>query len=185
MKAFKWLVRVPALLLILGMSLPLVSAEEGSRGRRAPGDEDLRETIKVLMIVRMKQELRLSREQELELVPRVQKMFEVRQSFARQQRKALRRLRRHLMEEAVPAAKVRESVLRLDEIEKKQQSSELALRADIDRVLKPRQQARFRLFIPEFRRQMQRRIDQAWRLQEERVPAPPPAPVLSGDRIEF
>ena len=185
MNAFRWMVRLPVLLLILGMGLPTLQAQEGRRGRRVPGDEDLRETIKVLMIVRMKQELRLSREQELEVIPRVQELFEIRQEFAQQQRKAMRRLRRHLMEDAVPAAKVRESVLRLDRVEEKQQSSEQTLRAEIDRLLRPRQQARFRLFIPEFRRQMQKRIDQAWRLRENRRPALPQLPVLAGEHVEF
>jgi hypothetical protein len=71
-------------------------------------------------------------------------------------------------------------VVRLDQLEHQHRELETRLRGEIDRSLSARQQAELRLFVPRFRRQMQVRIDQARRLQEQKYRRPatitPPLP---------
>jgi len=150
--------------------------------------DDLGETIQVLMIVSMKRALELTREQEMEVIPKLQRMLEERERFARRQEDALRRMEVKLMEESVPEQEFRSVVLRLDQIERQHRDLEVRLRGEIDRSLSPRQQAELRLFVPQFRRQMQSRIDAARRLSPPSVPgavpavpAAPPFPDLPGE----
>jgi len=150
--------------------------------------DDLGETIQVLMIVSMKRALELTREQEMELIPKLQRMLQERERFARQQQDALRRMEVKLMEESVPEQEFRSVVLRLDQIERQHRDLEVRLRGEIDRSLGARQQAELRLFVPQFRRQMQNRIDAVRRLSPPSapgavpaVPAAPPFPDLPGE----
>jgi len=173
--------RRPALFLAPLLVLALVAppaAAQGPPPGPAPAPEvrdDLGETIQVLMIVSMKRALELTREQEMELIPKLQRMLQERERFARQQQDALRRMEVKLMEESVPEQEFRNVVLRLDQIEKQHRDLELRLRTEIDRSLSPRQQAGLRLFVPQFRRQMQIQIDAVRRLSRPGVPGAVPA----------
>jgi len=173
--------RRPALflapLLVLAMAAPAAAAP-GSPPGPAPSPEvrdDLGETIQVLMIVSMKRALELTREQEMEVIPKLQRMLEERERFARRQEDALRRMEVKLMEESVPEQEFRSVVLRLDQIERQHRDLEVRLRGEIDRSLSPRQQAELRLFVPQFRRQMQSQIDAVRRLSRPGVPGAVPA----------
>jgi Spy/CpxP family protein refolding chaperone len=169
-------------LLLLAMAAPAAAAQGPPPGP-APSPEvrdDLGETIQVLMIVSMKRALELTREQEMEVIPKLQRMLEERERFARRQEDALRRMEVKLLEESVSEQEFRSVVLRLDQIEKQHRDLEVRLRGEIDRSLSPRQQAEMRLFVPQFRRQMQSRIDAVRRLSlpsvSVAVPAGPAAP---------
>ena len=173
--------RRPALflapLLVLALVAPTAAAQGPPPGPPPAPEvrDDLGETIQVLMIVSMKRALELTREQEMELIPKLQRMLEERERFARQQQDALRRMEVKLMEESVPEQEFRNVVLRLDQIEKQHRDLELRLRSEIDRSLSARQQAELRLFVPQFRRQMQNQIDAVRRLSRPDVPGAVPA----------
>jgi hypothetical protein len=162
----------------LALTAPAAAAPR-PRGTPPPPREDVRETIQVLMIVSMKQALDLSQEQELVVVPRVQELFTERERFSRERREALGRLQRQVQLETIPDEALHELVLHLDELEIEHRNLEAKLRREIDRSLNPRQQAQLRIFVPNFRAEMRRRIDQARALRETpRRPPAPPRPLL-------
>jgi Spy/CpxP family protein refolding chaperone len=171
-------------LLALTLAAPLMAVPGGAPKPVPPPAEndDLGETIQVLMIVSMKRALELTREQEMEVIPKIQRILEERERFARQHQDALRRMEVKLMEESVPEQEFRNVVLRLDQIERQYRELELRLRGEIDRSLNPRQQAELRLFVPQFRRQMQSQIDEARRLNPgtSRGSVPPGPAVPAG-----
>jgi len=144
------------------------------------------ETIQVLMILSMKKALELTREQEMEVIPKIQRIFEEKERFTRQHRDALRRVEVKLTEESVPEQEFRDVVLRLDQLEKQHRELEARLRSEIDRSLSTRQQAGLRLFVPQFRRQMEIQIDEARRLNERRQRGSvPPMPAIPEDGDYF
>jgi len=172
------------LFLLLALAGPLMAASGQAPRPVSPPQEgdDVGETIQVLMIVSMKKALGLTREQELEVIPKVQRIFEERERFTRQHRDALRRMELKLMEESVPEQEFREVVLRLDQLEKQHRELEVRVRSEIDRSLNTRQQAELRLFVPQFRRQMQDQIDEARRLNQRKLRGSvPPVPAVPND----
>jgi Spy/CpxP family protein refolding chaperone len=164
---------------ILAMALATLSSAAPSPAPRplppaAEGD-DVRDALRVLMIVSMKRALDLTPQQEMEVVPKVQRIFTERERFTRERQDAMRRVQLRLQAASVPDQEYRDAVLRLDQLEDQHRELELRLRGQIDRSLSARQQAELRLFVPRFRRQMQLQIDQARRMQERmnRGQAPP------------
>ena len=148
---------------------------------------DARESLQDLMIVSMKKALELTHDQETAVIPRVQLVFVEREKYARQRRDALRTIQVKLMEESVPDKDYKESVARLDDLERSHRDLELRLKAEIDHSLNPRQRAQLRVFVPRFRRDMQMRIDQARSVQPRpRLALPPPMPEdWDGEDEEF
>ena len=166
-----------ALLLATALAAPPIAQEkERRRGPEVRGKDDIRETIQVLMLVSMKKSLELTRDQEMEVVPRVQQLLDERERFARERRAALRRLQIKILEEAPEDREFRRAVAQLDQMENAHHELEARLRSDIDQSLNARQQAELRLFVPRFRQEMMRRIDQARRVQERRAPTAPTPP---------
>jgi hypothetical protein len=173
-----------ALLLATALAVPAITQEKDRR--RAPevrGKDDIQETIQGMMLASMKKSLELTRDQEMEVVPRVQQLLDERERFSRERRAALRRLQIKILEEAPEDREFRGAVAQLDQMEKAHHDLEARLRSDIDQTLNARQQAELRLFVPRFRQEMMRRIEQARRVQERRAPvAPlPPADWVLGD----
>ena len=141
--------------------------------------KEARESLQNLMIASMKKALELTHDQEIQIIPRVEQVFVEREKYARQRRDVLRTLQVKLLEESVPDKDYRESVTRLDDLERSHRELELRLKAEIDRSLNPRQRAQLRVFVPRFRRDMQMRIDEAKKNahpQPRMTPAPPPPP---------
>jgi len=173
-------------LLILGLGMPLLAAAPGPAPRPSPparGSDEVKETLQVLMIVSMKKALDLTRDQEMQVVPKVQQILEERDRFAREHQDALRQMQIRLLEEAIPPQEFRRVVVHLDQMEREYREREFRLRSEIDRSLSPRQQAELRIFVPRFRRQMQVQIDEARRLQERRfrLQAPSASPLPDED----
>ena len=161
--------------LILTLATPPLLAGPGPRPPRGPQDaEDARETIQVLMIVSMKKALGLSREQESEVLPKVERVLEERARYARIRRDTLKDLQLKLAAESVPEKEYRAVVVRLDGLERDHRDLEIRLREEIDKGLSARQQAQMRVFVPRFRKQMQMTIDEARRLHSLSM-APPAA----------
>ena len=169
---------VPLLVLVLSGSLIAAPGQAPPPTSPPREGDDVGETIQVLMILSMKKTLQLTREQELEVIPKIQRIFEERERFTRQNRDALRRVEAKLMEESIPEQEFRDVVLRLDQIEMQHRELEVHLRSEIDRSLNSRQQAELRLFMPLFRRQMQSQIDEARRLNRRGLRGSVP-PVLA------
>jgi hypothetical protein len=165
------------LLLIASLATPLMAGPAPRSAPPARRGDDVRETLQVLMIVSMKKALELTREQELEVVPRMQQILEERERFARERMDAMRRVQVKLAEESVPDQEFRSVVMRLDQLEKQYRDQEGRLRVEIDRALSARQQAELRLFVPRFRRQMEAQIEAARSLQNSapRRATPPAA----------
>lgn len=167
-----------ALILAAVLAVPSIAQEkERRRGPEVRGEDEVRKTIQALMLVSMKKSLELTRDQEKEVVPRVQQLLDERERFARERRTALRRLQIKILEEAPEDREFRGAVAQLDQMEKAHHELEARLRSDIDQSLNPRQQAELRLFVPRFRQEMMRRIDQARRVEERRAPVPATPPV--------
>jgi predicted nucleic acid-binding Zn-ribbon protein len=143
----------------------------------------MRETLQVLMVASMKRALQLTGEQEREVVPKVQRVFDERERYARVRRDAMRDLQQKLAEESLPEKAYLDVVSHLDDLEKAHRELELHLRAEIDRSLNARQQAQMRVFVPRFRRQLQLRIEEARRARPKAPPPPavPWVPEDSGD----
>jgi len=173
-----------ALILATALAAPAIAQQKERRqGSAVRGDDDIRDTIQVLMLASMKKSLELTQDQEMEVVPRVQHLLDERERFARERRVALRRLQIKILEEAPEEREFRGAVAQLDQMEKAHHELEARLRSDIDQSLSARQQAELRLFVPRFRQEMMRRIEQARRVQERRSPAAPtpPAALVSDD----
>jgi len=166
-----------ALLLATALAAPAITQEKDRQ--RAPavrGKDDIQETIQGMMLASMKKSLELTRDQEMEVVPRVQQLLDERERFSRERRAALRRLQIKILEEAPEDREFRGAVAQLDQMEKAHHDLEARLRSDIDQSLNARQQAELRLFVPRFRQEMMRRIEQARRVQERRAPVAPLPP---------
>ena len=149
--------------------------------------EQARESLQNLMILSMKKALELTHDQEMEIIPRVEQVFVERERYARQRRDALRTIQVKLQEESVPERDYRETVARLDDLERSHRELELRLKTEIDRSLNPRQRAQLRVFVPRFRRDMQMRIDEARSAhpRPRMAPAPPPPPDWDDEDEEF
>ena len=170
---------------LLAMALtPLIAAPSPAPpSPRSPADvNEVRESLQNLMIASMKKALDLTRDQQVEVIPQVEQVFEERERYALQRREALRLLQAKLLEESVPEKDYRDQVTHLDDLERAHRDRELRLRAEIDRSLNPRQRAQLRVFVPRFRREMQMRIDEARSVQPRRaVPPRPAAPPEPGE----
>ena len=142
---------------------------------------NMRETLQVLMVASMKRALQLTGEQEREVVPKVQRVFDERERYARVRRDAMRDLQQKLAEESFPEKAYLDVVSHLDDLEKAHRELELHLRAEIDRSLNARQQAQMRVFVPRFRRQLQLRIEEARRSRPHVAPTPPAVPWVPDD----
>lgn len=166
-----------ATLVLCASALSLLSAapQPAPRGRPVQESEEMKEAVQVLMISSMKKALALTHSQEAEVIPKVQQVFAERERYARDRRDALRQIQAKLAAESAPEKEVLSVVRRLDDLERGHQEQELQLRSEIDRLLNTRQQAQIRIFVPRFRREMQRRIEDARKLTP-RPPAPPEAP---------
>lgn len=162
-------------------SLPLAAPQPAPRAGAAREAEDMKEAVQLLMISSMKKALALTRNQEEEVIPKVQQVFAERERYARDRRDALRQIQTKLAAESVSDKEVQSVVRRLDDLERSHQEQEVQLRSEIDRLLNTRQQAQIRVFVPRFRREMQRRIEDARKL----VPTPPPAPPAPSGEEEW
>ena len=172
-------VSAAALVCVAALSAAEAAPQPTPRAPAVREAEEVKETIQVLMISSMKKALALTRNQEEEVIPKVQQIFAERERYARARRDALRQIQTKLTLESPPEKEVLFVVRRLDDLERTHRDQEVQLRTDLDKLLNARQQAEIRVFVPRFRREMQRRIEEARRLRA--VPQPPPAPAVEED----
>jgi len=130
-----------------------------------PLDDDLRETITLLMMVRMKRELALSDRQYEQILPKVQEFEQTRAASFRERRSLDEQVRALLGREGVKDSEYTELVNRmasLDEADRKAEASHLA---ELRRVLTPRQQAQLIVFRLQFRQWIEGRMRGARQLR--------------------
>jgi len=156
----------------LGVAATLASgalarpAAAAPRWGTAGGRDDMRETITLLMMVRMKNELGLTQQQYEQVLPRVEERERSRRENLRARREKVQKLRESLAREGAKDAEFTESVealLALDESDRKQ---EVSLVSDLRKILTPRQQAQLVLFRQRFRQWMEGRMRDAQELRQ-------------------
>ena len=161
-----------ALILVLTCAAGPALAQPGGPG--GPGEEiradELRETIEIYMLSRMKIELELTAAQEQEVVPLVQELSAARQAHRQERRLSLLRLRPLVEDPATDDAAITAELERMRQGERSFREAEEAAMARIREVLTPRQEGRFALFLERFMQDMQRRLRQMRRLHEEEAP---------------
>ena len=129
------------------------------RGPRDPrADEEMREAIEQVMLVRLKKVLAMPPEQEQRVMPRVEKLQEARRMFNAERRAALSHLRALMIDETARAEDLEKALRDVRTLESSFRRKEETMRAEIDQELEPRQRARLYFFEDRFRRQMQRRL---------------------------
>ncbi len=121
---------------------------------------DLRETMEIYMLAKMKRSLELSQEQEERLVPVIQDLSAARQRFRQERRLALTRLGPLADDPATGESTLRAELERLQEAEKAFRGEEGRHMDQIREILSTRQEAQFVVFIEQFMHDMQRRLRQ-------------------------
>lgn len=146
---------------------------------------DLRETVHLLMLSRLKRALDLSEEQERQLVPLLDELDQSRQEYRRGSRRALHELRR-LLEADLPAEReLLEAVRRARDLRRHFEQERQRIEQEISALLTPEQQARLLVFLQDFRRELRERLERVRRArpgpartapQPRRPPRPPGPP---------
>jgi hypothetical protein len=142
----------------------------------------MRAAMEQVMLVRLKRALQLSPEQETRVMPRVQRLLDSRRDFAARRRSAVSHLRALLDDETATAPDIEGGLRELKSIDEGFRAQQSDLRREIDRGLLPAQQARMYLFEDQFRRSMQRRLQEA--RERRRGASPPRAESDPGPRDE-
>jgi len=139
----------------------------------------MRAAMEQVMLVRLKQALRLTAEQEPRVMPKVQHMMDVRRDHAIRRRGAVSHLRALLLDETAADAAVEKGLRELEKIDQSFREEEQSLRRDLSTDLTPRQEARMYFFGRHFRRAMQHRMQEA--MERRRAGLPPASPAPEGD----
>ena len=155
------------MILIAAFLVPAAVLAQGAAGvGRGPGagriarEEDLRETLSILMMVRMKNELSLTKEQYEQILPKVEAREKDRQQTALARRDLRVRLRALLAQSSATDAEFSEIVQKVTALEETEKAGDQAFFNDIRRVLTPRQQAQFLVFRERFRQWLEERLRQ-------------------------
>ncbi len=128
------------------------------RGGDPRADEEMREAIEQVMLVRLKKVLAMTPEQEQRVLPRVEKLQEARRGFHDQRRAAVSHLRALMIDETARPDDLDKALKEVRSLEASFRHKEESMRAEIDQELDSRQRARLYFFEDHFRRQMQRRL---------------------------
>ena len=168
-----------------------VLAQPGGVGRggfRRAGSraEDLRETITLLMMVRMKSEVGLSEKQYEQILPLVEQREHARQDASRERRDLWGRLQALVARDAALDSEFQTVIDRLAALEDSERKHDDTLVQSSRKILTPRQQARFVLFRQRFRGWLEQRLRDARELRRPggRGPAAGPGSPGSGDPDE-
>ena len=166
---------VAALAALALIPSPLQASPRPPAGAERPGGdvdgEDLRETIEIYMLAKMKRELELTPEQEQAVVPLVQELSSARHRERSQRRLTLRKLGPLVEDPAASDAQIEAELASLREGEIAFRKAEQKALDGIREALTTKQEARFVLFMDRFMQDMQRRLQRMRRMNGE---GPPP-----------
>ena len=151
--------------LVLGLALAGSAWGQGSgpaRSGEGPGPraEDLRETLTVLMMVRMKSELNLTKEQYEQILPKIEDLEKARQAGFQSRRDLGIRLKSLFLQISTSEAEFSEIVDKLTALDEAEHRRDQAFFADLKKLLTPRQQGQFLLFRQRFRGWLEERMRQ-------------------------
>ncbi len=137
--------------------IPAAGAMAQPERAREEMREDLRETVEIYMLARMKRELALDEEQQQAIVPLIEEMNASRRRFQQERRRLMMRLH-PLVETGGEDAEFRALLDGLYAAERDHRDLEERNLAAVRRALTPGQEARFLLFMERFRREMEDRV---------------------------
>ena len=160
--------------LVLACVLGPTASPAGAAPMRGERSDDMRETITLLMLTRMKNELGLSQQQYEQVVPRVEERERSRQANFRSRRERLNKLREILAREGTKDSEFTEAVegiLALDEADRRLDESFVS---DMRHILTPRQQGQLVIFRQRFRQWIEGRMRDAQEIRRRfGRPGPP------------
>ncbi|MEW5807182.1 MAG: hypothetical protein AB1756_07545 [Acidobacteriota bacterium] len=151
------------LLFLLGS---LTMAQEREQLRKQRREKDLRETIKIYMYYKMKSALELTEEQDQKIIPIVEEMEVEKHRFMEQKRLLLKDLEEMLADTRTSDDAILKRLDQLHEMDEKFRKNEEEILSQIGTILSPRQRARFLLFMVDFTRELQNKIENIRRMQE-------------------
>ena len=162
-----WIIGLAALVVI---GQEAIARQQGDpRGRRRPGiqeEEELRDTMTLLMTLRMKRELELSKDQEKEILPLLEGLVQARWEAREESRGTLMHLRALIDDPESDEAGIADLLNDVRSIRQNAEERQKSLRQEIDRHLDIRQQAKMIFFEDRFRREMERRARRIREFQE-------------------
>ncbi len=144
----------------------LATAQDREQFRKERQDRNLRETIKIYMFYKMKAALELSDEQEKEIIPKVEEMEMQKHQNMEQRKDFLDHLAEMLNDEKTSNEAIIKELEQFRKMEEQNRKSEETILSQINETLSPRQRAQFLLFMVDFRRELQQKIDNVRRMQE-------------------
>jgi len=151
--------RIPAWALLLPVAILMVfqPAQAQPARQREEMRDDLRETVEIYMLARMKRELELDETQERTIIPLIEQMNASRREFHQERRRIVSRLQ-PLVEEGGSDPGIRGLLDELYRIEAEHRDAEERTLAAVRGNLTSGQEARFLFFMERFRREMEDRV---------------------------
>ena len=158
MYAKVWIICL-GVLVVVGQEV--IARQQGDhRGRRRPGiqeEEELRDTMTLMMTLRMKRALELSKDQERDILPLVEGLVQARWEAREESRGTLTHLRALVDDPDSDEGEIGDLLNDVRSIRQSAEERQKDLRQEIDRHLDVRQQAKMIFFEDRFRRDMERR----------------------------
>ena len=180
--------RVLAVSLALGLGAAAFAPAPARAGEEPPRERlsqeemgDLRETVHMVMLSRLKRTLALSEEQERRVVPLLDELGGARQQFRRDSRSGLDEVRRLLESGSASEPEYDAAVRRVRDTRRRFEGERQRLEQEVERALSSEQRARLLVFMQDFRKEMRQRFERAQRQGSARrgpgrgrpLPAPP------------
>ncbi len=169
-------------LLIAAMAMagcvPAAAQEPGERPgrsrherRQGPGPggspEEMRAALEQVMKIRLRRVLRLSTAQAARVMPKFEKLLEMRRELAAQRRVARSHLRATMIDLTSGDQAIERALREVEAIETRSRDRERGIREAINAELSPRQQVKLYFFEAKFRQMMQRRMHEAMERRRE------------------
>jgi hypothetical protein len=150
-RRFRW----THVLLLLIVWLPATRAQESPR----PVQGELRDAMMKYFEQRLRADLAVTDEQIEQILPLAERLERARTELRRDRMETTRRLRRGLRDGSNDR-ELQAMLDRLTEIQEREQRMTSSAQMEIDGLLTVQQRVRYRFFTMEFRREIQRRIEQ-------------------------
>ena len=146
------------------------SAHERRQGAGPGGSpEEMRGALEQVVKIRLKRVLRLSTEQEARVMPKFEKLLEMRRELAAQRRVARSHLRATMIDLTSGDQAIERALREVEAIETRSRDRERGIREAINAELSPRQRVKLYFFEAKFRQMMQRRMHEAMERRREQA----------------